>query len=74
MHPEEIRALSAEELEGAVDTARKEIFNLRFRRSTGQLADMSRVRIARRSLSRLLTVKREREIWQAFEATMEGEV
>jgi large subunit ribosomal protein L29 len=73
MHPEEIRALSADELEAAVDTARKKIFNLRFRKATGQLADMSRVRMARRSLSRLLTVKREREIWQAFEATLEGE-
>ncbi len=74
MHPEEIRALNASGLSEAIDNARKEIFNLRFRKATGQLADASRIRAARRGLARLLTVQREQQIWAAYEASMEGEV
>jgi large subunit ribosomal protein L29 len=73
MHSEEIRALDAAGLQDAIETARKEIFNLRFRKTTGQLSDASRIRAARRSLARLLTVQREQQIWAAYEATMEGE-
>ena len=74
MHPEEIRAMNAAGLKDTIEDARKEIFNLRFRKATGQLADASRIRAARRSLARLLTVQREQQIWAAYEATMEGEV
>lgn len=72
MHPEEIRALSAAEVEDAIENARKEMFNLRFQQALGQLADTSRVRIARRNMARLVTVRREREILAAWRAGEEG--
>ncbi len=71
MHPDDIRALDASEIEDAIENARKELFNLRFKKASGQLADTSRVRIARRDLARLNTIRREREIlaaWQAAQA------
>ena len=41
---------------------REEIFNLRFRNSTGELENTARMGEARRSLARTLTVARERDI------------
>ena len=41
---------------------REELFNLRFRRATGQLEDANAVRHARRQVARILTEQRSREI------------
>ena len=58
----EIRGLSTSEIEGKVDDAREELFRLRFQFKTGQLTDYSRLVVSRRSVARLLTVLREREL------------
>jgi large subunit ribosomal protein L29 len=58
----EIRGLSTSEIEGKVDDAREEQFRLRFQFRTGQLTDYSRIAVSRRSVARLLTVLREREL------------
>jgi large subunit ribosomal protein L29 len=42
--------------------SREELFNLRFRRATGQLEDANAVRQARRGVARILTEQRRREI------------
>ena len=64
----EVRALSTSELEGKVDDAREELFRLRFQFRTGQLTDYSRIVVSRRSVARLLTVLRERELAAALAA------
>ena len=62
----EVRGLSTSELEGKVDDAREELFRLRFQFQTGQLTDYSRLVVSRRSVARLLTVLRERELAAAL--------
>ena len=64
----EVRALSTPELEGKVDDAREELFRLRFQFQTGQLTDYTRLVVSRRSVARLLTVLRERELAAALAA------
>jgi large subunit ribosomal protein L29 len=72
MDVREIRAMSEQELAGALENAHHELFNLRFQKSTGRLSDTSRMRQVRRDMARLLTVHRERELWAAYEAQMQG--
>ncbi|MGH2523211.1 MAG: 50S ribosomal protein L29 [Anaerolineales bacterium] len=62
MRVAEIRALTTPEVESRLDDAREELFKLRFQFKTGQLTDYSRLRVARRSIARLETVLRERQI------------
>ncbi len=69
----EVRGLSTSELEGKVDDAREELFRQRFQFQTGQLTDYSRLVVSRRSVARLLTVLRERELAAAMVAPGEGE-
>ena len=64
----EVRGLSTSEIEGKVDDAREELFRLRFQFQTGQLTDYSRLVVGRRSVARLLTVLRERELAAALAA------
>jgi large subunit ribosomal protein L29 len=58
----EARNLDDEQLVDRVREFRQEIFNLRFRNSTGELENTARMGQARRSLARTLTVVRERNI------------
>lgn len=58
----EIRALSTPEVEAKLDDAREELFKLRFQFKAGQLTDYSRLRATRRTIARMATVLREREI------------
>ena len=58
----EIRALQTPELEAKLDDAREELFKLRFQFKSGQLTDYSRLSASRRSIARLITVLREREL------------
>ena len=48
------------ELVDKVREFREELFNLRFRNSTGELENTARMGEARRSLARTLTIVRER--------------
>jgi len=58
----EVRNLDDEQLVDRVREFREEIFNLRFRNSTGELENTARMAEARHSLARTLTVARERAI------------
>lgn len=62
MKPDDIRALSTDELEARLDEAREEYFRLRFQYSTGQLTDHSRLELTRRDIARMATILREREL------------
>ncbi|MBN9580492.1 MAG: 50S ribosomal protein L29 [Afipia sp.] len=53
---EDIRAMSADQMDDAVLNLKKERFNLRFQRATGQLENTSRLRQARRDIARIKTV------------------
>jgi large subunit ribosomal protein L29 len=62
MNAKEVRALSAEQIQSKLDDAREELFKLRFNFNSGQLKDSSRLRATRRTIARLATILREREI------------
>jgi large subunit ribosomal protein L29 len=52
----DIRAMSPDQMDDAVLNLKKERFNLRFQRATGQLENTSRLREARRDIARVKTV------------------
>ena len=56
MKVEDIRAMSDDQREDAVLNLKKERFNLRFQRATGQLENTSRMREARRDIARIKTI------------------
>ena len=56
MKVEDIRAMSEDQREDAVLNLKKERFNLRFQRATGQLENTSRLREARRDIARIKTI------------------
>lgn len=60
MKPEDIRAKSADELNDQLLQLKKEQFNLRFQRASGQLESTARVRTVRRDIARIKTVLGER--------------
>ena len=62
MKPEEIRALSPEEIKAKLAAVREEMMNLRFQQVTGQLIDTSRLRILRREIARLETILHQKAI------------
>ena len=56
MKTADIRAMSPDQMDDAVVKLKKERFNLRFQRATGQLENTSRLREARRDIARIKTV------------------
>ena len=56
MKIEDVRAMSEDQREDAVLNLKKERFNLRFQRATGQLENTSRLREARRDIARIKTI------------------
>jgi large subunit ribosomal protein L29 len=61
MKPNEIRNLTAEEIEAEVDGRREELLDLRFQAAVGQASNPRRIREAKREIARLLTVAAEKE-------------
>ncbi len=62
MKVQEIRALSSEELAKKLEEAYEELFNLRFRLATRQLANTSELKKVKQRIARIKTVLREREL------------
>ena len=56
----DIRAKSPDELSALLLDLRREQFNLRFQRATGQQENTSRVRAVRRDIARVKTILAER--------------
>jgi large subunit ribosomal protein L29 len=56
MKTADIRAMSPDQMEDAVLDLKKERFNLRFQRATGQLENTSRMRETRRDIARIKTI------------------
>ena len=61
MDIQQVRDLSAEELNEALADARDELFNLRFQMATNQLTNTAQIGDVRRSVARILTVIHEKE-------------
>ena len=57
----EMRNLSTEELYEQVRAKKRELMDLRFQASIGQLAQNHRIRETKRTIARLLTVLREKQ-------------
>lgn len=62
MKAKEIRDLTTSEIEEQIKSSKEELFNLRFQLATGQLEETARIRTVRKTIARLKTVAREREI------------
>ena len=60
MRARELRELTDEELDRRMAETRQELFNLRFQTATGVLENSARLRLAKREIARILTVKFER--------------
>ncbi len=56
MKAEDLRTKSADELTDQLGALKKEKFNLRFQRATGQLEKTARIREVRRDIARVKTV------------------
>ena len=55
MKPADLRTMTVDQLDDEALKLKKERFNLRFQRATGQLANTSRVREVRRDIARIKT-------------------
>jgi large subunit ribosomal protein L29 len=56
----DIRTMTTDQIDDEVLKLKKERFNLRFQRATGQLENTARVREVRRDIARLKTVARQK--------------
>jgi large subunit ribosomal protein L29 len=69
MRPGELRDLPEDELHARLDSAKEELFNLRFQLATGQLDNPMRIKDVRHNIARIMTVLTERELAQPEEAS-----
>ncbi|MCA3595182.1 MAG: 50S ribosomal protein L29 [Methylobacterium sp.] len=58
----DLRVMSADQLQDEILRLKKEQFNLRFQRATGQLENVGRVREVRRDIARIKTIQRSKLI------------
>ena len=60
MRARELRDLTDEELENRLADTRQELFNLRFQGATGALENTARLKLAKREIARILTIRNDR--------------
>jgi large subunit ribosomal protein L29 len=60
MKASDARTMTVDQLDDEVLKLKKEQFNLRFQRATGQLENTSRVREVRRDIARMLTIAKQK--------------
>ena len=60
MKASDIRLMTDDQIDDEVERLKKERFNLRFQRATGQLENTARVRQVRRDIARLTTIRAEK--------------
>jgi large subunit ribosomal protein L29 len=69
MKAADARAMTLDQLDDEVLKLKKEQFNLRFQRATGQLENTSRVRTIRRDIARMKTIAMQKRAGAAEPAT-----
>lgn len=62
MKANEIRDLTTTEIDENVKSLKEELFNLRFQLATGQLENTARIGEVRKSIARMKTIARHREL------------
>jgi len=62
MKSADVRAMTLDQLDDEVLKLKKEQFNLRFQRATGQLENTSRVRTIRRDIARVKTIAAQKRV------------
>lgn len=67
MRAKEVRELSIDEMSQKEREIAEEIFRLRMRKSTGQLDNPMRLRLLRRDLARIKTIRQQRATQQTGE-------
>lgn len=67
MKPAELRELNYRELMDRLAESKEELFNLRFQMATNQLDNTARIKSVKKTVARILTILRDREIrlWYA---------
>jgi len=68
MKVKDIRDMSAAELDQKISGLKEELFNLRFQLATGQLENPMRIKEVKKSIARIKTIQREREVQEAKQA------
>lgn len=68
MKVNEIRNLTTEEINKKIEETKEELFNLRFQQASGNLEKPSRIGELRKTVARLKTILRERELNKEEEA------
>ena len=68
MKAKEARGLTEDQLDDELTKLKKEQFNLRFQRASGQLENTARVREVRRDIARVKTVQAQKRQAQAKSA------
>jgi large subunit ribosomal protein L29 len=71
--PSELRDLPHEELRARLESAKEELFNLRFQLATGQLDNPMRIKEVRHEIARIMTLLSQRELSEAQENEEEVE-
>jgi large subunit ribosomal protein L29 len=61
MKVSEVRDLTLDQLDDQLGKLKKEQFNLRFQRASGQLENTARVRQVRRTIARIKTIARQKQ-------------
>ena len=65
MKAADVRAMTLDQLDDEVLKLKKEQFNLRFQRATGQLENTARVRVIRRDIARMKTIAAQKRVGAA---------
>jgi large subunit ribosomal protein L29 len=60
MKAADVRAMTVDQIDDEVLKLKKESFNLRFQRATGQLENTARVREVQRDIARLKTIAQQK--------------
>ena len=69
----ELRELTDDQLIERAESAKEELFNLRFQLATGQLDDSSSIKKIRHEIARIATLMRQRDIEAAQLAATDAE-
>jgi large subunit ribosomal protein L29 len=60
----DLKTMTDDQLDAEVLSLKKEQFNLRFQRATGQLENTARVRVVRRDIARVKTLAAQKRVAQ----------
>jgi large subunit ribosomal protein L29 len=60
MKASDVKQMTVDQLNDELLKLKKERFNLRFQRATGQLENTARVRVVRRDIARIMTIARQK--------------